>query len=236
MMAIMQYKNVVCSFCKKRIVGKYYIDWVGHTICSSHPLIYCASCGQFCDSNAVDIGNGEKVCVHCQRNRIEKNDWRTIAGFIKSVYSKTEIGNVANWHLMMISATELYKKTNDKNTRGLAQAIGSDYTIYVYRELSRVAFAQVLAHEMLHIFQYNQGYRPDKARCEGFCNLGSYVVLKTIGNKEAQAAMRSLETNKDLVYGDGFRLMRQVYEKSGWKGTIEELRMSSSFQSQHMSE
>lgn len=54
------------------------------------------------------------------------------------------------------------------NTRGLARSVGTDYTIYIFRELSRVAFVQVLAHEMLHVYQYINGINPPKSKCEGF--------------------------------------------------------------------
>ena len=120
----------------------------------------------------------------------------------------------------MVNAETLYKLTSDLNTRGLARAVGNEYTIYVFRELSRVAFAQVLAHELLHVYQYTNNIHPPKAKCEGFCNLGSYVVLKAINNAEAKAAINNLRSNPDKIYGDGFRLLFDTYTVGGWKSAI----------------
>ena len=123
----------------------------------------------------------------------------------------------------MVSAEKMYQLTHDKNTRGLAQAVGSNYTIFVYRELSRVAFAQVLAHEMLHIYQYNRNIHPEKSLCEGFCNLGSYVVLKAIHVKEADAAIENMKKCTDPIYGDGFRHLLTIYKNGGWHDAILEI-------------
>lgn len=214
-----------CLYCGKRIIGKYYYDWAGHTVCEKHfaNIVTCASCGRYCDVHAKDIGMGMKICPHCQKYRIEQADSDKVINFIKGIYAQTEVGHITNWHLKMVSAEKMYQLTHDKNTRGLAQAVGSDYTIFIYRELSRVAFAQVLAHEMLHIYQYNRNIHPAKSLCEGFCNLGSYVVLKAIHVKEADAAIENMKKCTDPIYGDGFRHLLTIYKNGGWHDAILEI-------------
>lgn len=214
-----------CLYCGKRIIGKYYYDWAGHTVCEKHfaNIVTCASCGQYCDVHAKDIGMGMKICPHCQKYRIEQADSDKVINFIKGIYAQTEVGHITNWHLKMVSAEKMYQLTHDKGTRGLAQAVGSDYTIFIYRELSRVAFAQVLAHEMLHIYQYNRNIHPEKSLCEGFCNLGSYVVLKAIHVKEADAAIENMKKCTDPIYGDGFRHLLTIYKNGGWHDAILEI-------------
>lgn len=219
----MHYKKFLdCYLCKKHINGKYYFDWAGHNICASHinEVVKCASCGQFCNSEAKEIGLGLKICKHCQKYRIERNDSNEIVLYVKNIFRLTAIGEITRWHLKVIDAETLFKLTKDINTRGLAQSVGKDYTIYIYRELSRVAFAQVLAHEMLHVYQYINNIKPSKAKCEGFCNLGSYVVLKSINNLEAKAAISNLENSPDPIYGDGFRLLLSTYQMGGWEAAI----------------
>ena len=222
----MALSSPICCICGNSICGKYYIDWIGHTVCASHIdlVARCASCGQFCNSKAKEIGLGMKVCVHCQKYRIEKEESHVIVEYIKNIYRNSPIGEVTHWHLKMVNALRLFEMTQDKNTRGLAQARGHDYTIFVYRELSRVAFAQVLAHEMLHVYQYVHHLSPPKAICEGFCNLGSYVVLNAINNKEAKAAIENLMNNSDPVYGDGFRQMLELFRHGGWEEAITKIR------------
>lgn len=211
-----------CSFCGKQIQGKYFYDWAGHSICSSHEHLIpmCASCDQYCLSGSKDIGMGLRICSHCQQYHIDRVNADKIVNYIKDLYSKTPIGSVTNWRLKMIDESTLFKLTHNKNTRGLAKACGSEYTIYVYQELSRVAFANVLAHEMLHVFQYTNHYYPSQDVCEGFCNLGSYIVMQSIGNSEAKARMNNLENNPDIIYGDGFRKVLGVYRQGGWPAAI----------------
>lgn len=219
-------QQIRCYLCNKTISGAYYTDWAKNSICAVHKdtVKHCASCGRFCNQEAKDIGLGLKVCTHCQKYDVTKSIGIDIAHFIKDIYSKTPIGEVTHWHFKAIDAEGMYKKTGDMNVRGLAQSIGTDYTVYVYMALSRVAFAQVLAHEVLHIYQYRNHISPTKAKCEGFCNLGSYVILKHINNSEAKAAIESLKKNPDPIYGEGFRYMLSVYEAGGWSAAIKELR------------
>jgi len=217
-------KQIFCFYCHKPINGRYYYDWAGHSACASHVVIKCASCGQFCDTKSKEIGLGLKICTHCQQFRIERNDSEVIINFIMSIYKKSSVGTVSRWKLQMVNTETLYKLTSDLNARGLARAVGNDYTIFIYRELSRVAFAQVLAHELLHVYQYTNNIYPAKAKCEGFCNLGSYVVLKAINNAEAKAAINNLMNNPDEIYGDGFRLLLETYKVGGWDSAIELIR------------
>lgn len=215
-----------CYLCNRPINGVYYTDWAKNCICAVHrdTVKYCVSCGQFCNLDAKDIGLGMKVCTHCQKYNVTKPIGIDIAHFVKSIYRNTPIGDVSRWHFKAIDAVGMYKMCGDKNVRGLAQSVGTDYTVYVYMELSRVAFAQVLAHEVLHIYQYRNRISPPKAKCEGFCNLGSYIVLCHINNSEAKAAIEALKNNPDPIYGDGFRHMLSVYEVGGWNAAIREIK------------
>lgn len=105
-----------CFYCGRSIIGRYYYDWAGHAVCEKHfaNIVICASCGQYCDSHARDIGMGMKVCSHCQKYRIEQTDCDKIINFIKRIYAQTEIGLITNWHLIMVSAE---KCINSRMTR-----------------------------------------------------------------------------------------------------------------------
>lgn len=213
-----------CFLCGKQIQGKYYYDWEHHCVCAHHTIVRCASCGQFCNSRSKDIGMGLRVCSHCIQYRVEREDGRRIIDYIQGIYERTPMGRINVCHLKMVDAETLYQMTSDINARGLARSVDSDYTIFIYRELSCVSFAQVLAHEMLHIYQYSHHIHPEKSKCEGFCNLGSYVVLKVINNKEAKAAIDTLLANPDPVYGDGFRHLLAIYKQGGWEACIKEIK------------
>lgn len=219
--------NPKCIICGATINGHYLYDWIGNCVCGKHDnekLERCISCGQFCGEDAVDVGSGKKICGHCKRYRIEPEDVATIKNHINSIYKSTIIGEITGWRFEFISFEELYKRTNNEKTRGLAQSVGDDYTIFVYRELSRVMFAETLAHEMLHVYQYKQKITSNEQNVEGFCNLGSYVILKSINTPESRNAIMGLKESEDPIYGAGFRKMLAAYESGGWQAALDELK------------
>lgn len=215
-----------CYICGKQIVGKYYIDWAGHCVCASHmsTLAHCSICRQFCDHHAKAIGRGMMACQHCQKYRIEQAEAGKVIQYIQHLYSQTPLGRIEGWQLKMANAEAMFRLTKDDKARGLAQATGNKYTIYILRDLSQVAFAQVLAHEMLHVYQYARHLTPPQPRYEGFCNLGSYYVLTAIGNPEAKAAIEGLRKDASPIYGAGFRDMLSCYTSGGWDAAIRHLR------------
>ena len=54
-------------------------------------------------------------------------------------------------------------------------------------------------------------------------DLGSYVVLKAIHAKEADAAIENMKKSTDPIYGDGFRHLLLIYKKGGWHDAIQEI-------------
>lgn len=214
-----------CFHCGNAIISTYYKDWAGNIVCAScHDIVHrCVSCGQYCDHQARDFDNGRMLCVHCQRYYMRKKDARWMIQYINSIYEKEGLGRIGSWHLKGADAATLSSMSGNPNTRGLACCRGKDYTIYVYRHLSRTAFAEVLAHEMLHIWQYERNIQAEDILVEGFCNLGSYVVLNRIGTPRAYNFIRTMNANTDPIYGEGFRIMRDIYKVDGWKGVIRKL-------------
>ena len=214
-----------CYICGKTIVGSYYVDWANHAVCHEHAtsMNQCVSCGQFCNSLAIDIGLGGKLCSYCQKHLMTKEDCIYVINFINRIYSKSVIGEIHNWHLKVIDATSLQKITGSLYTRGLAERCGGDYTVYIYRQLSKVQFANVLAHELLHIWQYNMNITTTPLLCEGFCNLGSFVVLSKINNREAKASINNMLASTDPIYGEGLRICKKLFEQGGWINVIRQL-------------
>lgn len=215
-----------CYLCGKPIVGTYYTDWAGHCVCASHKstLTQCVSCSQFCDRHAKSIGRGKMVCTHCQKNRIDHEEAKKIVQYIQNLYSKTPIGRIEGWRLKMGSADAMFRLGKDDKAQGYAQDGGNEYTIYILRDVSRVEFARVLAHEMLHVYQFIRHISPARAKCEGFCNLGSYYVLSSIKNPEAKAAIERFMQDSSPIYGTGFRDMLVYYKRGGWNAAIKHLK------------
>jgi len=129
--------------------------------------------------------------------------------------------------LRSMTPQQIVQRSGRPGTLGLAQGVGSDYTVFFYRHITVVAFADVLAHELLHIWQYDHHIAPDALHCEGFCNLGSYFILSAIGNAEANARIERMLKSPDPVYGDGVRLMKRHYDHGGWLEAIRVVKQNS---------
>lgn len=201
------------------------MDWAGNQVCSTCYGIVsrCVSCGQFCNHQAKIIDGDKMLCHHCQRYYMRKKDARWMINYINSIYENEGLGRIGNWRLKGANAATLMSMTGNPYTRGVAQRRGDYYTIFVYRHLSRTAFAEVLAHEMLHIWQYERDIYAEDILMEGFCNLGSFIVLNKIGTPRAFNFMKTMNADTDPIYGEGFRIMRDIYREQGWEGVIRKL-------------
>ena len=209
--------------------GRYYMDWAGNCVCETHrsQVQFCVSCGRFCDTHAINVGGGDMLCSVCQRNIITEEQCASMARWIKECYRRTPIGHVEMCRLRSMTPEQLRQRSGRPGVLGLAQGVGRDYTVFFYRHISVVAFADILAHELLHIWQYDHNISPDAVHCEGVCNLGSYFILNAIGNAEAKARIERQLQSPDPVYGEGLRIMKRYYDHGGWQEAIRELRVKS---------
>ena len=97
--------------------------------------------------------------------------------------------------------------------------------ISIHCNLPETLFKGVLAHELMHSWLFLYAIELTDAECEGFCNLGKYLVLRSSNAPEAKYLISwILETNTDPVYGEGFRLMKKRLDKLGWRNLMRTLR------------
>lgn len=220
-----------CVICGRQIgYGNFFLDWAGNTVCGHHSeeeMKMCVSCGRFCGPKSIELVRGKWLCPVCQKHIITSEQCAKMAHWIKEVYKRCPIGHVEMVKLKSMTPEQMMMASGSRNVMGLAQGVGRDYTVYFYRHMSIVAFTDILAHELLHIWQYDHNIHPDSLHCEGFCNLGSWFILNAIGNPESKARMKWLENSRDPIYGDGFRLMKAFYDRGGWNMAISELKRNS---------
>lgn len=150
-----------------------------------------------------------------------------VVDYIRNGYRQAGLGEIRGWTLKVSDLNTMARVCGSPNVKGYAHKSRSGYEVFILRDLSKLFFAHVLAHELLHIWQYHQGLYPEQQLCEGFCNLGSYYVLEHIGGAEAEAQMKLLCENPDPIYGDGFRIIKKQYDKGGWPAATQYIRQSS---------
>lgn len=215
-----------CVVCGNVIIGSYYEDEMGNKVCFQHKdkAVYCLSCGCICSKEkATYIGQRQYICESCSSHSPQDSDIQGISTYVRKVLSDAGIVDIPAFNLHRVELDVLQKMTGEP-CEGLARYNGVQCDIYILNCLSRTCYASVLAHEMLHLWQYKNKISARKDICEGFCNLGSYEVLKSIGTQVARARIANMEKNPDPVYGDGFRKVKAVYERSGWAEVLKKIK------------
>ena len=87
--------------------------------------------------------------------------------------------------------------------------------IYIVEGLHKILFAGVLAHEYLHVWQNERNIKLPSLYCEGFCNLGSYLVYRNISNELSHTLYVRMRDGNDPVYSEGFRQVKSVFDAQG---------------------
>ena len=214
--------SATCLICGSPIVGTYYVDSYGNKVCEQHHenVFHCSCCGCFCGKESIELSNGVIVCEDCYKNFPSDDECKRIIRHIRRVYRSLPIGSIHTFRLLRIPSAEW---SEGRNVTGLASRIGRTYTIKVPEFLSKTVLAEVLAHEMLHLWLYDKNVSKKQRIIEGFCNLGSFEILSRIKTEKARVKRDSILVNPDAIYGDGFRIVKKVYDNSGWDGVIKKI-------------
>lgn len=210
-----------CCICGNVIIGVAYRDHFGNVACASHKPSQCVCCGGFCKDDAVEVAQGRKLCSRCQKFSSSREDARKIIRMIRARYASLGLGNIERFHLELVEMGDMAKLSHSGgDVLGLATQIHGEYQIRVFKHLSHTAIAGVLAHEILHIWQFQHHLSPQPEICEGFCDLGSYEIYSHIPTKHAQVRISMLQNETLPIYGPGYRRVKAYYDKHGWKGVI----------------
>ena len=218
-----------CSVCGQPICGTYYYDDWGNYAHVSHgdkKTTFCFTCGRIITERALSIGGDAILCQFCASESIntdaevERCRKAVIAVFkslgvtgipedipIKLCPRETMEGNLGRIHYVKVKDPKL-----------------ANFRIHMTNGLPDLHFRGVLAHEMLHSWLALYGREVTKDECEGFCNLGEAFIYTKEDTPLAHYLLKRMYKNEDLVYGEGYRLQKERYEKLGWVGLLESLR------------
>ena len=234
-----------CYICHKDINGKYYIDQWGHNICASHmdkkEVTMCTSCGAFTTEHP--IADGRCMCMDCKSTVINTHcEVAECLSYVKNqlVSVGFDFGtcNVSNIPVEIVSAKKIaeirkapisisnkgvtFTETQMRGTsRDNMKVVGHTHKIYMLSDQPRLEFLGTLAHELLHVWQNEHDIKLSPMKCEGLCNIDSYVIYSIENTPIAQHYIKNLKESLDPIYGDGFRYVFAQYEMSGWRGIIQ---------------
>ena len=234
-----------CHFCHKEINGKYYIDQWEHNVCASHmdkkEVTMCTSCGVFTTNSPLH--DGRCLCNNCKSSVIStRSEISASLTYVKNLLVSVgfDFGtcNVDNIPIEIASARRMAEiqntsiSTNNKGVthteiqmRGTSKSdmkiVGHTHKVYMLSDQPRLEFLGTLAHELLHVWQNEHDIKLSPMKCEGLCNMGSYLIYSIENTPIAQHYIKNLKESPDPIYGNGFRYVFAQYEMSGWRGIIQ---------------
>ena len=213
--------NHSCNVCGKILLGVAYQDWSGNRVCEEHNKCFCSSCGRYYGAKATEIVQGEWLCENCKNNLPDKAGVEKTVSYIRTFYKQNGLEVQSHVVLEGVTAAQM-ARLHSSDARGYVELPPSSdgYHIIVRRYLARAVLAMVLSHELLHVWQYEHHINPPAAICEGFCNLGAYLIMQSIHTPTAMGQIELLNGNTDAIYGEGFRTMRTMYEQKGLPAVI----------------
>ncbi|HEY9843771.1 MAG: protein DA1 [Candidatus Sericytochromatia bacterium] len=239
--------HLICSLCQQTLQGAYLLDHWGNKAHPEHQGVatglchVCARLMPAADSAAGRrLADGRLLCGGCHVSEIA--DFRQIqqakldviaqmqaVGFAYIPdYIKVELSGdqqLLNERLRASPTGNIHGFT--RTARRMIPGYGEilEHSISVLSGLPRVAFMGVLAHELLHVWIHEQNLdQLDHAQVEGFCNLGTALILKNAlaGPDTALAGvlLQRMDEDPDPAYGDGYRAMEWRLGQLGWPGLL----------------
>ncbi len=192
----------------------------------SHDLEMCSCCGRFVKPTDRHLPDGRSLCSVCLPSVVARPEHaRWVGQRVRAILVSEGVADIPPTPLRVVTPQEMSKLNNtgrlNLNQPGLMSvrrtmsffSVKNSYHIYLFDNMPKIKFAGVLAHEMLHVWQTEKGVSLEPMYCEGFCNLGSYVVYKAIGSELSDHFIKQLHNDPDSIYGDGFRAVYAVYER-----------------------
>ncbi len=203
-----------------------------------HGISFCGTCdrilSRYTSAGAYQYSDGRFVCGLCKKIAVTdgvsaNRSRRKILELLESVGFKNIPKNV---NIVLTHAQGLSAHSNQKNTAGLTltqvhfhnyKRVGTTHQIGILSGLPKPEFEATLAHELLHVWQQENGIKLSPLYCEGLCELGSFLIYSKDSSELSRHLLEKLMKNKDAVYGNGFRLFHKKLEKLGWKKLIQEV-------------
>ena len=230
-----------CDVCNNPISSDYLIDAWNNKYHKYHVkrLPNCDSCNRLvCEritNGGVKINSSRDLCNLCIKHVVD--DKRTIEKMKRDVI--TILKNVGikglptNIPIHLVSSRNKLEKLSNIRLGGdihgytrykydllNGKKLRENYKIFILSQLHEMVFKAVLAHEMLHVYIFQNDIELPSKELEGFCNWGSELVYISYNNNFSKIKLRSMYESDDMDYGYGFREMRSLLDKKGWNGLL----------------
>jgi LIM domain/Protein DA1 len=233
-----------CYFCDQVLLGTFKVNAYGQKACKRHEAgIRCTSCDRWLEPAEWRLPAltefGTILCDHCQPGAVGVREAQAYgqtfgAAVLRELGLDLPTSVQAPIRIETTAELAALKGILDPDAYGLTLTRvetlnGVECTrmvsgIVVIGGLAREHFEGVLAHEFGHVWLFKE--RQDhhaKILVEGFCELIRYCWLSRSATPLATELQRKMADNPDPIYGDGFRLMKGIWDRAGIQAVVKRL-------------
>jgi len=242
-----------CDLCGKIINGTYTSDYWGNNYHALHinKDAQCDYCGRFISGKISKGGSkyndGRVICGICELTSVKSiTKAKSVLDRVRNSLKNFGVSiNLYQLGLKLVSKDELrsiaaengsytdprgFAKYSYWNTGG--EITKREFTIYILNGMPQKDFEAVAAHELMHIWQYiNSPEKLEPQLAEGSAEYVAYLHMNRQYDEYSKYIVHEIETNRDSIYGDGFRRIKNLVEKRGFYYLLDILRKSSKFPS-----
>ncbi len=225
-----------CDVCNKPLEGEFYKDIYGKKYHRHHlnDYIHCDNCNRLTAERITNGGrkfnDGRYLCNICNRTAIKsENQYRRILNSVKNRLKNIGIwisnAPVSIFPVDQKRLNQVSNRTGIDRLRGFCHiesqrivlngksTVNDKYSIYVLNNLPSIYTESTIAHELMHIWLYeNTHNKHSEALEEGSCHFISYLYLKTTRSKEAQWIIELMKNDQNKIYGGGFRKVLKIFD------------------------
>lgn len=228
-----------CSICLQPLNDNFLIDTWGNKFHTKHKHngIFCNSCSRIISQGITKGGykydDGRYLCSLCQLSAIKsdsmvQNSYQSVIKQIHSIGIKNISSNIS---IKLINLIELNNKKggkSHKNLKGVTNTYYDEankkyYEIFILFGLPEIEFESVLAHELFHVWLYENPNSLSTDFIEAFCNLGSAMIYKNNNTHFSQIHLQAMEDETDSIYGINYQILKNRLNKYGWKELLKHL-------------
>lgn len=220
-----------CFYCNSTLILSHYVDLYGKHCCKKHidserTVAYCTECLKLVKREGNEIMDGRVICPDCMKIAVSPKrpfDWmlgQVVERLHRAGFDDILAKDVTIWTATSKEMAAYKKNETDIFNEGFCSLQqNGKIKVYVQSHHTKIHFAGILAHELLHAWCFKHGLlNIPPIVAEGMCNLASYYVYHTIDFPLARIYEKQLFEDPDPIYGDGFRAMYEVFKEYGWDG------------------
>jgi len=223
-----------CQLCGEPLIGTFLIDIYNVKVHKHHEneIHRCNNCNRIISKNmtngGVRHGDGRTLCNLCYENSF-KGDYDDLLkkvliklGYCGYRVDEKNISVVAVDNIQLkkyakgnyVPEMRGYCNTEVQTTqRGNKITEKSSHTIYVLESIPAEYIESTMAHELMHVWIHqNKITNLEPQLEEGSCNFISFTYLKDDNRKYVADIIKQMETDPNLVYGDGFRRIQEKFK------------------------